>query len=144
MNFNIIRIATENDLEFIYKLWCKNSKTLGICWRGMILNDINKENIYIINNIGFVRINEMKRKPVVKINGICIVKEERNKGYGKLFINYIIDKFDKPIILEAVKDAENNLFYNKIGEIYGEKQSKKVNLYKYVINKENHYFDNKW
>ena len=140
---NMIRLATEEDLEFIYKLWCKNSKTLHICWRGMILDYIKNKNIYMIDNIGFINIKEMKRKPVIKINGFCISKENRNKGYGKMFINYIINKFNKPIILEAVAEADNNYFYNKIGRKYGERVLGNVNLYKYVLN-ENNSFNENW
>lgn len=139
----MIRLANENDLEFIYKLWCKNSDTLGICWRGMILDDIQKKYIYIIDNVGFIKINEMKRKPVIKINAFCISPENRRKGYGKYFIDFLISKFDKPIILEAVRGADNNKFYDKIGRRYGERQLKNVYLFKYVIN-ENSSFDERW
>ena len=136
-----VRLATQEDLEFIYKLCTTNSKNLRIMWRGMIKDDIDKGKIYIIDNIGFCRFNVMKRKPVVKLETLVVHKNYRGQGYGRLLVDKL-KEFNRPIILECVKGADNNAFYNKVGRCYGERQLGKANLLKYVINENEDFNEN--
>lgn len=86
--------------------------------------EIDEDNNYIGNDIKSLvlcdknnilgAISYSKYKNINFIEAIAINKEYRNKGYGKMLLNEIKNKLNKPIYLIS----KNNEFFLKNGFIY--------------------------
>ena len=118
----MIQILTRDNKEDVKALWKENPKSMSIPFDeeiNKVLDSNTYYGIYKDNELicmGGLRV--MKRKPENRIIHLCVKKEYRHQGYGKLLVQYICDvikKLDNK--LESVvyfrEGAKNNGFWEK-------------------------------
>lgn len=125
-DFNkIYKIANEKD----------NSELIGV------LNPIELKQYFYqqqiictedLNSFCCFHINIRKRK--LTIYHICVQHNFRGKGYSKLLIDFLYNKYKMPIQAVCIADSSSNSFWSHISTKIGEKKSrtgKQLNIYQY-------------
>lgn len=134
------RFATLNDLDNIKALWNKNTSVLGRYFISSLQEEILASKLLVAYDndilVGFGGVYPRLREGLVEIDGLCVNSAYRGNHIASTLIS-MMQQYGLPIVAEAVDGADNNKFYEKIGEKISERMSKsgtlKLNLYK--INK---------
>lgn len=105
-----IRLATNEDIDLISKIANKNSKELGFVMKVALRESVLRESLivceYYDEVVGFCHFRKRK-DGITIIYELCIKKEFRGKGLGKMLIDFL----PTPIILKCPIDNLSNKFY---------------------------------
>lgn len=111
----MIRLATEQDIDTISKIASKSSKEIGFVMKVAMKEAIKKDSLIVYERnrqvVGFCKFNKRKKDGVTVIYEICVLKEFRGLGYGRMMVEYL----DRPIELKCPVDNASNKFYKAIG-----------------------------
>lgn len=102
-NTKIIDFYIQNNIEFN-----DNQNYFGQSVKSYVI----KENDLVIGAI-----STSIYKNVNYIEAIAITKDKRQKGYGKMLLDFIVNKMDKPIYTISKKDdfyLKNNFVYDNL------------------------------
>ena len=122
----MVKVATDSDFDWIYKLHGKNSTLLGPPFPAAIRQDLEKGRIIIDDEQqGFCQYTPMNRNPYSTVHIICVAEEARGKHLASSFLDYIMDKHDSDIQAVCIKDTISEKFWSKKGVLTGTKKSKK-------------------
>ncbi|DAD54728.1 TPA: acetyltransferase [Thermocrinis Great Boiling Spring virus] len=134
----MIRKAKLEDLEEIKAIADKNRNELGFSPRGMFVEHIKRNEVYVAEYsgkvVGFVCFHHC-RDGWTTIYKICVDKEYRRKGFGKALLKAVENEAQK-IRLKCPAEIEANNFYATQGYICtGVEKGKKrhIAIWKKVI-----------
>lgn len=111
-----IRLATEQDKEFIKKLHKQSSKHIGSfnlywSWDKYITKEA-KYFYYVAEDLGFMRYGFSKKYKSYVLHEIAVDQDCTKKGVGKMLFN----KIPRPLMLKCNLDNEiGNKFYESVG-----------------------------
>jgi GNAT superfamily N-acetyltransferase len=131
----IIDFAKQENIPLIKAICHDNKETLGFITLGRLIESVNKQEIILINDIGFL--NFHTRKDNVSVCYLlCVIEKKRNKGYGIELLKYwyLIAKQQKAIKLrlKCINNSEANMFYLNRGFTLINKEDNK-NIYEMDI-----------
>ncbi|WP_048108637.1 N-acetyltransferase [Methanosarcina barkeri] len=100
----------------------KNKNLIGFILRGSLVESIEKENLVVLKYkkiiIGFINYHHRKDSQTT-LYEICVDENNRNKGYGKILINYLLQEAKsqkkKTLLLNCPIDGIAHSFYLRCG-----------------------------
>lgn len=126
----MIKFAEIKDIEEIKKIAGKSKKELSFICRGRIEKSITAGECLVFYSgkiVGFVLFH-LRRDGILTIYDLCVLAEERKKGIGRKFIEFLrpMGKFIK---LKCPEKLPANKFYSATG-FKLEKTEKGLNWWK--------------
>lgn len=133
----MVEYAKPFDFDIIYKIYGKNTDLLGPPFPAAIREALLKNEILkVVENdtlVGFCNFHKLKDDSQVTVYEICVDDTARGKGYGRLMINFLYEKYKTPIVAKCVKSSTAEVFWSKVGKLLRYEAGKKRELAVYQV-----------
>lgn len=135
----MIRQATEEDFEWIYKLYEKNKFSLGPCYTASIRKSLSTNQMIVdTEGRGFCEYHLPVRTKHIAVYNICVDTSYRRCGLASDMIEYLKNNYSYPIRAVCIPETDAEYFWKAVSTKIGEKKTRKGNtLHIYNIDNQN-------
>lgn len=125
----MIRYATEEDFDWVYKLYEKNKFSLGPCYTASLRKSINTKQI-IVDEFGraFCEFHLPVRTKHIAVYNICVDTDYRERGIASSMIQFLFDNYSYPVKAVCIPNTDAEYFWKKMLDFQGTKTTRKGKL----------------
>lgn len=133
----MIRYATTEDFDWIYKLYEENKFALGPCYTASLRKSLATNQMIVDDKKrGFCEFHLPIRTQHIAVYNICTAKQERKQGIANSLINFLEENYPYPIKAVCIPNTEAELFWSAVASFIGDKKTRKgKTLHVYYIDK---------
>lgn len=132
-----IRLATIDDFDNIYALYNKESNSVGPVMPFAIRERISLSECIVAEEdgtfLGVCNFHLLKKVEKSTIYEIAVCKEARRKGVAKKLVDYVIDRYKRPLTAKCIKGSDAEKFWSSIGTYLAEEDSRKQKVCIYQV-----------
>lgn len=135
----MIRYATEEDFDWVYKLYEKNKFSLGPCYTASLRKSLaTKQMIVDDEGRGFCEFHLPLRSKHIAVYNICVDTTYRNNKIATNMIDFLKSNYPYPIQAVCIPETDAEYFWKTVSSKIGEKKTRKGNtLHIYRCENEN-------
>ena len=136
-----IEFAKESDFDKIYALFGKNTDLLGRPFPAAIREALKLNKVLIVRGeeqdscFGFCNFNVLKREFRITVYEIAVDEAARGHGLGRRMVEFLEEKYKRPIQAKCVKGSPAELFWERVAELINYEKGKKRELSVFLTKK---------